>query len=90
MFYTMQSIAFAAAMSLLLAAPAARPPGYVRVAGRELVAPDGTPLRLKGIGLGNWLLPEGYMFRFEKGAQSPRQIRALIAELVGPDDAQKF
>ena len=64
--------------------------GYVRVQGHELVRPDGTPLRLKGIGLGNWLLPEGYMFGFKKGAQSPRQIQELIAELVGPDEARRF
>lgn len=90
----MASLTIVAAVSLLVAAPKAREAprmaGYVRVAGRELIARDGKPLRLKGIGLGNWLLPEGYMFRFEKGAQSPRQIRELIAELAGPDEARAF
>src|SRR5262245_37440283 len=72
--------------------PASSPgaPGSVRVAGRELVSPEGAPLRLKGMGLGNWLLPEGYMFGFRKGAQSPRQIQELVAELVGPDEARAF
>jgi aryl-phospho-beta-D-glucosidase BglC (GH1 family) len=55
-----------------------------------LVSPEGTPLRLKGIGIGNWLLPEGYMFGFKKGAQSPRQIEDLVSELVGPDEARAF
>jgi hypothetical protein len=82
-------------VALTVAATTAGPtqsprPGYVRVQGHELVAPDGTPLRLKGIGLGNWLLPEGYMFRFKKGAQSPRQIQELISELVGPDESRAF
>jgi aryl-phospho-beta-D-glucosidase BglC (GH1 family) len=81
-------------LALAVAAKGAAPPparaGYVRVQSSELVAPDGTPLRLKGIGLGNWLLPEGYMFGFRKGAQSPRQIQALVAELVGPDEARAF
>ena len=63
---------------------------FVRVQGTELLGPDGTPLRLKGIGLGNWLLPEGYMFGFKKGAQSPRQIHELVSELVGPDEARAF
>jgi len=31
------------------------------------VGPDGAVLRLRGINLGNWLVPEGYMWRFEKG-----------------------
>ena len=33
--------------------------GFVSVRGRDLVGPDGRPLMLRGIGLGNWLLPEG-------------------------------
>ncbi len=67
--------------------PAAR---FVRVDGRELVAPDGSPLILRGINLGNWLVPEGYMFRFEKGPQSARQIDELFRELVGPQEARAF
>jgi aryl-phospho-beta-D-glucosidase BglC (GH1 family) len=66
------------------------PTRFARVEGRELVAPDGTPLRLKGINLGNWLLPEGYMWRLQKGPQSPRQIQELVAELIGPDAARSF
>ena len=38
-----------------------------------LVAPDGSTLHIKGISLGNWLMPEGYMFKFEV-AKAPRQI----------------
>jgi aryl-phospho-beta-D-glucosidase BglC (GH1 family) len=63
---------------------------FVHAQGREIVGPDGAALRLKGIGLGNWLLPEGYMFGFHKGATSPRQIQELFAELVGPDEAREF
>jgi hypothetical protein len=66
------------------------PARFPRVEGRELVAPDGAPLRLKGINLGNWLLPEGYMWRLQKGPQSPRQIQELVAELIGPDAARPF
>jgi endoglucanase len=80
------------ALSGMGARPARAParPAFVRVEGRELVAANGTSLRLKGIGLGNWLLPEGYMFGFRKGAQSPRQIQELVSELVGPDEARAF
>ena len=44
---------------------------FVTTRGREFVTPDGRPLLLKGINLGNWLLPEGYMLKF-KTANSPR------------------
>ena len=72
------------------APPGVRTSVYVQTRGRELVGPDGAVLRLRGINLGNWLVPEGYMWRFEKGPQSPRQIQELVADLVGPDEARAF
>jgi aryl-phospho-beta-D-glucosidase BglC (GH1 family) len=62
---------------------------FVRTQGKEIVGADGRPLLLKGIGLGNWLLPEGYMFKF-KTTNSPRLIEAAINQLIGEDDARKF
>ena len=63
--------------------------GFVTVRGTTLVTPDGKELRLRGMSLGNWLLPEGYMFGFEK-AVAARQIREVTAELLGPDDSARF
>ena len=62
---------------------------FVTVRGREFVAPDGRVLFLKGINLGNWLLPEGYMFKF-KSANSPRRIEAVLNQLVGEEEARRF
>jgi endoglucanase len=62
---------------------------FVTTRGREFVAPDGRPLLLKGISLGNWLLPEGYMWKF-KSANSPRLIQTVINQLVGEDEARRF
>jgi aryl-phospho-beta-D-glucosidase BglC (GH1 family) len=62
---------------------------FVTVRGKEFTAPDGRPLLLKGIGLGNWLVPEGYMFKF-KSANSPRLIQEVLNELVGEDEARRF
>jgi hypothetical protein len=60
------------------------------VAGR-LVDGAGNAVLLRGVGLGNWLLPEGYMFRFFPPApQSPREIEALLVDLVGEHDAAAF
>ena len=63
--------------------------GFVKVEGKKVLTPDGRPLLLKGIGLGNWLLPEGYMWRFKK-AVSPRQINEVVTELIGPAAAREF
>lgn len=62
---------------------------FVRVEGKSFVAPDGKPLLLRGINLGNWLLPEGYMWHFKKTG-SPRQIENVVAELVGDVAAAEF
>jgi aryl-phospho-beta-D-glucosidase BglC (GH1 family) len=62
---------------------------FVSIRGKDLVSPGGKPLLLKGINLGNWLLPEGYMFKF-KTTNSPRLIETAINELVGEDEARRF
>src|SRR5882757_5302125 len=61
----------------------------VRIEGKTFIAPDGGTLRVKGINLGNWLMPEGYMFKFEV-AKSPRQIYGAFDRLLGPERAQAF
>jgi endoglucanase len=62
---------------------------FVSTRGSEFVSPDGKSLLLKGINLGNWLLPEGYMFKF-KSANSPRLIGAVVNQLIGEDEAARF
>jgi len=74
----------------LLVAPLCAQSRYVRTAGKHLVDPDGKKLILRGTNLGNWLVPEGYMFHFEGGPQSPREIETLINQLVGPEEAKRF
>lgn len=65
--------------------------GFVRVSAGRLVDGRGEPVLLRGVGLGNWLLPEGYMWKFEShGPQSPREIEAFFEELVGPSRARDF
>lgn len=62
---------------------------FITTRGKEIVSADGKPLLLKGINLGNWLLPEGYMFKF-KTANSPQRIYTVINELVGEDEGRRF
>jgi hypothetical protein len=64
--------------------------GFVHTDGKNLVAPNGTRLQLRGTSLGNWLEQEGYMFQLEGGPQSPREIEDLVNELIGPEEAAEF
>jgi len=64
---------------------------FLRAHDARLVDGDGKPVLLRGVGLGNWLLPEGYMWKFEPpGPQSPREIEALFADVVGEERASQF
>ncbi|MGP8245809.1 MAG: glycoside hydrolase family 5 protein [Bryobacteraceae bacterium] len=63
---------------------------FVRAQGRELIGIGGKPLALHGISLGNWFLPEGYMFRLDHGPASRREIDALFRDLIGPDATDRF
>ena len=64
--------------------------GFAHAKGKYIVAPDGEKLLLRGINLGNWLVPEGYMFHFEKGPSSYREISALFNELACPRETARF
>jgi aryl-phospho-beta-D-glucosidase BglC (GH1 family) len=57
---------------------------------KQIVDPAGKPLLVRATNLGNWLVPEGYMWLFEGGPQSPGEIRALVLELLGPEGSAAF
>jgi endoglucanase len=63
---------------------------FVQARGSDLVTPDNQRLQLRGNNLGNWLVPEGYMFLLDRGAASPREIERLFNELIGPSAAEDF
>ena len=48
------------------------------------------PILLRGMGLGGWLLPEGYMWKFYTKCDRPRRIEALIERLCGVEYAASF
>ena len=62
---------------------------FIKTNGQLLVDETGNSMLLKGTNLGNWLVPEGYMFKMEQ-VNSPRKIDELLYELVGPDSLQAF
>ncbi len=73
----------------LFAVPAVAQSKLVHIEGKEFIEPDGKILHIKGISLGNWLMPEGYMFKFEV-AKAPRQIYGAFERLLGAERAAAF
>jgi endoglucanase len=67
--------------ALLLATPALAD-GYLHADGKRIVDGSGKPVILRGMGLGGWMLQEGYMLQL--GKLGPQHvIRGKIADLVG-------
>ncbi|WMT40611.1 glycoside hydrolase family 5 protein [Paenibacillus sp. D2_2] len=65
--------------------------GFLRADGQRLVNGQGEEILLRGVGLGNWLLPEGYMWKFPPDkADRPRRIEKLIRDLIGETEATSF
>src|ERR1700710_1541527 len=62
---------------------------FIGVSGKEVIDPSGKPFLMRGTSLGNWLVPEGYMFKF-KSVNSPRLINEALAELLGPEEVKTF
>lgn len=62
---------------------------YVYVDGKNIYSPQGELLQLKGVNLGNWLLPEGYMFKM-RDCNSPNKIDQAIRELIGNSATTAF
>jgi len=76
------------ALALLSALPADAA-GFIHTDGTRFVDGAGHAFSIKGISLGNWLVQEGYMFKFDR-ARSPKEIQAVIEHVVGPDEATRF
>ncbi|MEI9921582.1 MAG: cellulase family glycosylhydrolase [Bacteroidota bacterium] len=64
--------------------------GYLRVDGKRIVDEKGNNVLLRGMGLGGWMLQEGYMLRVEGIGQQQHVIRKNIADLVGVKKADQF
>jgi endoglucanase len=63
---------------------------FLRTQGQDMVDEDGNKVLLRGVGLGNWLLPEGYMWKFRDGGDRPRRIEKIVSDLIGQQDAARF
>ncbi len=64
--------------------------GFLKTSGKKIIKGNGDEILLRGIGLGGWLVPEGYMLQTSGFANSPTQIRNKIKALIGEANAETF
>ena len=83
---------FAAVASLaLLSATPVLADGYLKAKDKRIVDETGRPVILRGMGLGGWMLQEGYMLKLgDLGRGQEHVIRAETAKLVGAEREAKI
>ncbi|MCL1937867.1 MAG: glycoside hydrolase family 5 protein [Candidatus Azobacteroides sp.] len=82
-------IFFAGVLSACNLAKTSHSDRFIHIEGQDLRTPDGEKFRMRGINLGNWLNPEGYMFFFTN-TNSYRLINDAFCEMAGPDFTRNF
>lgn len=63
---------------------------FLRVDNKRIVDPEGKEIILRGMGLGGWMLQEGYMLRVRGIGQQQHVIKSKLTELVGAEKTDQF
>jgi endoglucanase len=63
--------------------------GFLKANGKIIVNGKGEKIILRGMGIGGWMLQEGYMFKLSNLGQQYR-IKEKIQELVGAEKTKQF
>jgi hypothetical protein len=64
--------------------------GFLKANGPDVVNAKGEKIILRGMGLGGWMLQEGYMLKVNGIGQQQHVIRKNIEELVGKEKTEIF
>ncbi len=63
---------------------------FMRVEGKKILDREGKEIILRGMGLGGWMLQEGYMLRVRGIGQQQHVIKSKLTELVGKNTTDQF
>ncbi len=64
--------------------------GFLKTDGQKIVNEEGENVVLKGLGLGGWMLQEGYMLKTAEFAGPQHKIEEKITEVAGIEGKNKF
>ena len=64
--------------------------GFLRSSGKKIIDGQGRDVLLRGMGLGGWMLQEGYMLETGDFAGTQHEIKEKIRQLVGTSGMEKF
>ena len=63
---------------------------FVKCDGTAIVKPNGDTLLIRSMGLGNWMVQEGYMMHTSSFADAQYQLRDTIEDLIGTQNRDEF
>lgn len=64
--------------------------GFLKVSGQSIVDGQGKTFVLRGMGIGGWMVPEGYMLQTSAFANAAWELEKKVLDLVGPANADSF
>ncbi len=64
--------------------------GFLRAEGKNIVDENGNNVILRGMGLGGWMLQEGYMLQTAGFANAQHKIEQHITDLIGEEGKDAF
>ena len=77
-------------MTSALLAPSLRAQDFLTANGNTIVNGQGDPVLLRGMGLGGWMVQEGYMLQTSSFANAQHEIQAAIEGLIGAEATATF
>ncbi len=86
----MKYIRFAILLSFSSYFSATYAQNFLRIEGQQIVNEKGEPVLLRGMGLGGWMLQEGYMLKVQGIPQQQNVIRTNIEALIGKEKTAAF
>ena len=63
---------------------------FLKTSGRNIINQNGDTIVLRGMGLGGWMVQEGYMMAPGGFSGTQFQIRDNITDLIGEEETEKF
>ena len=63
---------------------------FLNTSGKSIVNQNGDTIILRGMGLGGWMVQEGYMMAPGGFSGTQFQIRDNITDLIGEEETEKF
>lgn len=86
----MQKVKYILSIYLTLLIIATNAQQFLKVDGKRIIGQHGKEIILRGVGLGGWMLQEGYMLRVRGIGQQQHVIKSNLVELVGKERTEKF